>query len=70
MADNKGDALTYLILNGNNQILARSLVHPIHATKCNLQCSPPENGNYPSVAEIEGSGNGDKSLLELDLLSD
>ena len=49
----------------NNQILAHSLVGPINATERNLQ-----SNNNLGDAEIEGSGNGDKSTPGLDILSD
>ena len=55
VAENKGDALTYLILADNFQVLTWSLVPPITDTKKNLRCPMTTKQYDPAVARIEGS---------------
>ena len=67
VAENKGDTLTYWILAENNQVLARSLAHPVEGFEQNIRCKETGETSDKSVAEIEGSQN---SKISLDLLSD
>eukprot|EP00957_Ditylum_brightwellii_P136536 10412325-Ditylum_brightwellii.AAC.1 len=57
-----GNTLTYWILTGNNQVLARSLVQPLTNTELNKHVLPAGETLDPAVTEVEGSNNNIPSL--------